>query len=133
MATNSRLARAVREEVAEILRHDISDPRLQFVTITEADVTNDQAYATIYYSSMPQGVVTGDPGRTGADVPAEDDAVVAAFESATGRIQGLLARRLTSRRTPELRFEPDPIVDQAARVEALIRDVRGQERGGGAS
>lgn len=131
MATDSRLARAVREEVAEILRREISDPRLQFVTITEADVTNDQAYATVYFSAMPQEVLSGDPGREGG-IPADDE-VAAAFESAAGRIQGLLAKRLTSRRTPELRFEPDPVEEQAARVEALIREVRDNERRGDTS
>ncbi len=128
--THSRLSRVVREAVARILAQEISDPRLQLVTITDAEVTRDQSYATIWYSTMPEGVLAADPGRTGGDRPASDDEVAAAFASAHGRIQGLLAEELTSRKTPELRFEPDPVTEQAARVEDLIRRVRDRERSG---
>ncbi|MBY5162834.1 30S ribosome-binding factor RbfA [Salsipaludibacter albus] len=128
--TNSRLSRVVKEAVARILTQDISDPRLQLVTITDAEVTRDQSYATIWYSTIPQGVLAADPLRTGGDRPASDEEVAAAFASAHGRIQGLLADRLTSRKTPELRFEADPVTEQAARVEDLIRRVRDRERSG---
>ena len=130
MARTSRLSRVVKEAVAEILRHDISDPRLAMVTITEADVTSDQSYATVWYSTIGSDVLSADPRSTGGDRPASDEEVAAAFEAAGGRIQGLLGDRLTSRRTPELRFEPDPVADQAARVEALIRKVRSEGDGG---
>lgn len=128
--TNSRLSRVVKEAVARILRTDISDPRLRLVTITDAEVTNDQSYATIWYSVVPQDVLAADPARTGGDRPSEPEEVAAAFDSAHGRIQGLLARELTSRKTPELRFVPDPVTEQAARVEDLIRRVRDRERAG---
>lgn len=133
MARTSRLSRVVKEAVAEILRHDISDPRLAMVTITEADVTSDQSYATVWYSTLGPDVLSVDPRHTEGDRPADDDEVAAAFEAAHGRIQGLLGARLTSRRTPELRFELDPVADQAARVEALIRKVRSDADTGDAS
>ncbi len=124
MPRNSRLSRVVKEAVAEILRTEISDPRLRMVTITDADVTSDQSYATVWYTTLGDDVLTGDPRSTGGDRPRSEDEVAAAFDAAHGRIQGLLGNRLTSRRTPELTFEPDPVADQAARVEALIRKVR---------
>ncbi len=128
--TNTRLSRVVKEAVARILKQDISDPRLRMVTVTDAAVTNDQSYATIWYATVPEDLLAADPGRTGGDRPASDEQVAAAFASAHGRIQGLLAQELTSRKTPELRFEPDPVTEQAARVEDLIRDVRQRERAG---
>lgn len=128
--TNTRLSRVVKEAVARILQQEISDPRLRLVTVTDAEVTNDQSYATIWYSVVPDDLLAADPSRTGGDRPASDDQVAAAFASAHGRIQGLLGRELTSRKTPELRFEPDPVTEQAARVEDLIRRVRDRERAG---
>lgn len=124
MSRNSRLSRTVKEAVAEILRSDISDPRLRMVTITDADVTSDQSYGTVWYSLLTSDVLTVDPRHSNGDRPVTDDEVAAAFDAARGRIQGLLGRRLTSRRTPQLQFELDPVADQAARVEALIRKVR---------
>ncbi len=68
--------------------------------------------------------------RTPDPLPEEGE-VAAGFEAARSRIQGLVARRVQSRNTPELRFRPDPVASQAARVEDLIRRVRADERGGG--
>lgn len=129
----SRLSRVVKEAVAEIVRSDLNDPRLRLVTITDAVVTSDQSYATVYYSALSPDLLAADPARTGGDRPVGKESVAAAFDAAGGRIQGLLGRRLTSRRTPELTFEPDPVADRAARVEALIRKVRdddGADAGG---
>lgn len=125
----SRLSRVVKEAVAEIVRSDLNDPRLRLVTITDADVTSDQAYATVYYSALSPDLLAADPARTGGDRPVGQESVAAAFDAAGGRIQGLLGQRLTSRRTPELTFEPDPVADRAARVEALIRKVRADAGG----
>lgn len=124
---NPRLDRAVHEGIADILEEEVSDPRLQLVTITDVSVTPDQRYATVYYSVLDQDLVTGDPARTGGDsLPTAAD-VAEGFDAARARIQGLLGRRLTSRLTPELRFEPDPVADQAQRVEDLLRRVRADD------
>ncbi len=72
-----------------------------------------------------------DPSRTGGDRLHDPDEVAAGFEAARSRIQGLVARRVQTRNTPELRFKPDPVASQAAKVEELIRRVRDEERGDG--
>ena len=127
---NPRLDRAVQQGIADILEDEISDPRLGLVTITEVSVTPDQRYATVYYSVLDQDVVSGGPGgNTGDPLPTPADAAEG-FEAARSRIQGLLGRRLNTRLTPELRFEPDPVADQAARVEDLIRRVRSEDERG---
>ena len=126
---NRRLDQHVKEAVAQIVEEDISDPRLNLVTITDVEVTADQKYATVYWTALDRGLVSRDPSSTGGDPLPEEGEVAAGFEAARSRIQGLVARRVQSRNTPELRFRPDPVASQAARVEDLIRRVRADERG----
>lgn len=126
---NRRLSQQVKEAIAEIIEDEISDPRLTLVTITDVEVTSDQKYATVYWTALDQDLVTRDPARTGGDVLPDSAAVEAGFEAARSRIQGLVGRRVRSRNTPELRFQPDPVASQAARVEDLIRRVRDGESG----
>lgn len=123
---NRQLDQHVKEAVARIVEEEITDPRLNLVTITDVEVTADQKYATVYWTALDRSLVSGDRG-TGDPLPTEDDAADG-FEAARSRIQSMVARQVRTRNTPELRFRPDPVASQAARVEDLIRRVR-VERG----
>jgi len=93
------------EEVASL-----SDPRIQgLVTVTGVRVSPDLAQATVFYSVL-----------------AGEDAEVAheGLQSAAGRVQAAVGAQTRLRRTPRLRFEPDPVVDQATRIEAALREVK---------
>jgi ribosome-binding factor A len=120
---NPRVDRAVREAVADLLETEIADPRLSLITITEAEVTQDHEVATIYYSTLDPALVSGDPRRTGGDRLPEAHEVEAGLTAATPRLRGMVGRRAKLRTSPELRFRPDPVVEQANRVEQLLRDL----------
>lgn len=121
---NPRLDGAIREAIASILETDVADPRLTFVTVTEVQATQDTKHATVYYTTLDPDLVAEDPRRTGGDRVAEAHEVAAALEGAAPRIQALLAQRVRMRNTPQLRFVPDPVAEQAGRVEELLRRVR---------
>lgn len=120
---NPRVDRAVRQAVADLLETEIADPRLQLITITEAEVTQDHEVATIYYSTLDPSLVSGDPRRTGGDRLPEPHEVEAGLAAATPRLRGLVGRRAKLRTSPELRFRPDPVAEQATRVEELLRNL----------
>lgn len=120
---NPRVDKAVREAVADLVDAEVADPRLAFVTFTEAQVTPDHEHALVYYSTLDPGVVSRDPRRTGGDrvpTPAE---VADGLASVAPRLQGRVSRRAKLRTTPLLTFEPDPVVEQASRVEDLLRRI----------
>jgi ribosome-binding factor A len=121
---NPRLDGTVREAIADILESDLSDPRLSFVTITEVEVTQDVKHATVFYTTLDPDLVSRDPRRTGGDRVAPAHEVAAALDSAGPRVQSLLARRVRMRNTPQLTFVPDPVAEQASRVESLLAEVR---------
>jgi ribosome-binding factor A len=95
----------IREMVAEIIATEISDPRLELITVTGAKVSSDRSVATVYVSASPDRY----------------DEVLEGLESARGRVRSALGRTLNWRVTPELRFFIDESVDAGARMaEALL-------------
>jgi ribosome-binding factor A len=96
--------------VAEMLERRIKDPRLGFVTVTEAKLTNDLREATVYYT-----VFGGEDER---------DATAAALRSATGVIRSEVGRQLGLRHTPSLDFVADAIPDNARRIDDLVERAR---------
>jgi len=102
-----KLAERVHEVVAEALEKRIKDPRLGFVTVTDAKVTNDLQHATVFYT------VFGDDEERAASA--------AALESAKGVIRSEVGRRTGIRLTPTLEFIADAIPENAAHLDELLR------------
>lgn len=103
-SSNRKVNEQAREVIANALLFDISDPRLSMVTITGCEVSFDRSVCNVYYT---------------ADAASYDD-VAAAFVKAAGRIRSVMAKQLSWRVAPELRFMLDASVDEAARIEAAL-------------
>lgn len=125
-----RVDELVKETVARIIERRISDPRLRFVTVTDVTVSGDTRVATVYYTSLDPGIVSPETADGGERVPSRDE-VEDGISSALPRIQALLGEEISLRNTPSLRFESDPVADQAGRVERTLRRLRGGEPPGG--
>ena len=103
-SSSRKVNEQAREVIANILLFDISDPRLQMVTITGCEVSFDRSACNVFYSTEPDRY----------------EEVAQAFEKASGRIRSLMARQLSWRVAPELRFQLDSSVDQAERIAHAI-------------
>ncbi|HEY6791975.1 MAG TPA: 30S ribosome-binding factor RbfA, partial [Trebonia sp.] len=88
-----RLAERISKIVAEMIERRVKDPRLGFVTVTEARLTNDLREATVFYTVY---------GST-----EEREETAAALSSATGIIRTEVGRQLGLRHTPSLEFVAD--------------------------
>ncbi|MRS13045.1 MAG: 30S ribosome-binding factor RbfA [Actinobacteria bacterium] len=104
-----KLGETVREALAEVLREDVSDPRLDFVTVTSVQVSADLHFADVYVTTH------GDETRY--------QALLDGMRSADGRIRSGLARRVKMRFTPELRYHLDSSVDEGMRIYEALKDV----------
>lgn len=120
---NPRVDGQVREAIADAIESELADPRLSFVTITDVEVTPDHRYADVYYTALDPRIVSRDPRHTGGDRVPGADQVADGLDAAGARIQSLVSRRVRLRNTPQLRFHPDPVAEQATRVEQLLRDL----------
>jgi ribosome-binding factor A len=106
----TKLADRIAQIVAEMLERRVKDPRLGFVTVTDAKLTGDLREATVYYT------VYGS-----AD---EQAGTAAALKSATGLIRSEVGRQTGLRHTPSLSFVQDTLPQGAQRMEELVARAR---------
>ncbi|MBU0469803.1 MAG: 30S ribosome-binding factor RbfA [Candidatus Omnitrophica bacterium] len=109
MSRIDRVNQQVKREISKIIQAELSDPRLEFVSITSADVSKDLRNARVYFS------VLGDQSR------AEDAAL--GLNGAGGTIRGFLSRKLNMRNTPELRFYHDKSIEYSSMVEETLKEI----------
>src|ERR1700683_5276620 len=100
-----RLAERITRIGPEMLERRVKDPRLGFVTVTAARLTNDLREATVFYT-----VYGSAEERAGT---------AAALASAVGVIRSEIGRQTGLRHTPSLEFKPDMVPDNARNIEAL--------------
>jgi ribosome-binding factor A len=106
-----RVAEGIRSEVAMFLRDGAKDPRLKgMVTVTGVEVTRDLRHARVYVSVLGN--------------EAERDATFAGLRSVAHHLRGAIGRALRLRVAPEIDFRPDESLAHAARIEALLAEVR---------
>ena len=105
--------RKVESQLKEIVGEEVgtlSDPRIRgLVTVTGVRVSPDLSTATVFYSVLSDEDLEG--AREG-------------LQSAAGRIQGVVGAQTRLKRTPRLRFEPDPVVENVDRIEAALKNIR---------
>jgi ribosome-binding factor A len=109
-ARTRRLAERIAKITAGMLERRIKDPRLGFVTVTEARITNDLREATVFYT------VYGTPEEY-ADTQA-------ALKSATGIIRSEIGKLLGLRHTPSLTFVADALPESAQHIEDLVEAAK---------
>ena len=109
-ARTRKLGERIAQIVAEMLEHRIKDPRLGFVTITEARVTGDLREATVFYTVY------------GSEEERAESA--AALASAAGLIRSEVGRQTGVKHTPSITFEPDTVPDTAAAIEDAVARAR---------
>ena len=108
-SSSRRVNEQAREVIANILLFDMTDPRFSLVTITGCEVSFDRSVCNVYYTTEPSRYLE----------------VAEAFAKGAGRIRSLMAKQLSWRVAPELRFILDSRVAQAERIaDALARDEK---------
>jgi ribosome-binding factor A len=105
-----KLADRIAQIVAEMLEMRIKDPRLGFITVTEARLTGDLREATVFYT-----VYGSSEERT---------ATAAALASATGVIRSEVGHQTGLKHTPSLTFVPDTLPEGARHMEDLVARAR---------
>lgn len=109
-----RLAKRISQIVAHTIEHEIKDPRLTMVTITDSRVTGDLREATVYYTVLGPSVDEA-PDLAGA---------AAALASASGVLRSKVGQETGIRHTPSLAFVADQVPDEARRMEELLARTR---------
>lgn len=106
-----RINDEIRLELAEILRTEIKDPRINdtMVSVVRVETTQDLKFCKIYISVL------------GSDEEKEN--VMEGIKSAEGFIRKLLAERVNLRLTPKLIFKLDDSLEYSIRMSKLIDEI----------
>ncbi len=100
----------LKEELTDIIRREVKDPRIGFMSITNVDVTPDLRSARVYVSVL------------GSDL--ERSNTLDALRSAAKFIRFHLKPRLRMRQIPELEFRDDRSMEYAEQISATLKQIR---------
>lgn len=109
-----RIGEQLRAEISQLLREEVTDPRVGMLSLTRVDVSPDLAQALVFWSPL-------DP-RTASD-PEAVSAMAEGLDSAAAFLRRQVAKRLTIRRSPALDFRHDPSLEQGAGTLELLREL----------
>ena len=101
-----RVADLIQKELAILIQREVKDPRVHMVTVNAVRVSRDLAYADVYVTLLP-----AKNHVEGVDV----------LNRAGGFLRSLLAKVLSTRTTPQLRFHYDDTVEKGARLSGIIK------------
>jgi len=111
---NERLAEEIKREMSQIFREEMNDPRLNLVSITRVEVSNELSHARIFVSVL------------GSDE--ERSQVEKALQGARGYLRSEIGSRLKVRRVPELVFNIDRSIEHGVHIAALLNQIKKEQR-----
>lgn len=108
----NRISEAMMRELAQMLQHEVSDPRVGMVTVSHVDVTADLKYAKVYVTRLDL-------------VETEDDMneCLEGLARASGFLRRGIAKRIDLRIVPELRFYYDKSLAHGFHMDQLIAEA----------
>jgi len=116
-ARTERVGTELQRELAEVLRDEVKDPRLQAITLQEVRVSRDLAHAKIYFTCFP-------------DDEGGDEQARLLNGGLSGFLRRTLARRVLLRTVPQLRFIHDESISRGEHLTSLIEEtMKAVERG----
>lgn len=110
-----RVADFVRDELSQIIRLEMRDPRVSFVSVNDVKVSRDLSYAEVYVSSY------------NTPTPEDQADLIEALNGAAGYFRSTLAKRHSMRTTPKPRFHYDKLSEEGPRLDALIQKAVAQD------
>ncbi len=111
---SARVAEQIKRELAELIRLEVKDPRVGFISLTDVELTPDYAHAKVFFTSMQ-----GDEGL---------DAILTGLRRASGFLRRELGRRVRIHTTPELHFVYDRSVEHGSYMSTLIEKAVADDR-----
>jgi ribosome-binding factor A len=111
---SNRISEEVKRELANIIRTELKDPRVQgLLSITSVVVTGDLRYAQVFISYYGN--------------KEEQNEVLNTLKKAAGFLRNELGKRIRLRFVPELIFKFDDSMEHGARISAILTEINLEE------
>ncbi|BBM02084.1 30S ribosome-binding factor RbfA [Microbulbifer sp. GL-2] len=111
-----RVADAMRRELAQLIQHEVRDPRLGMVNVNDVEVNRDLATAKVFVTFV------GEDDRNKIDISIE------VLNKAAGFLRSQLARTIQMRSIPRLYFRYDETSVRGQALSALIEKAVNEDR-----
>jgi ribosome-binding factor A len=106
---SARVSDLIKEEVADIIMNRLKDPRLGFITVTEARVSNDLRHAKIFFSVLEDE---------------KKDESLKILTSSARFIRSELAKKVRIKFIPELVFKIDESIEYSAKINRMLSNIK---------
>ena len=107
-----RVGGLIQKVLSNILKKNISDPRLKTATITDVKVSRDLKQARIYFTASGGVQKKGD--------------AIKGFSSAHGFIKRTLAHELDLKYMPDIKFFYDESLEYGTHIDELIESIKSE-------
>ncbi len=107
-----RVADQIRRDLAILIQREVKDPRVTMVTMPDAKVSRDLSVADVYFTMLGE---------------AEAAEAEALLNNTAGYLRSLLAKGLSSRTTPKLKFHYDESIARGAHLSKAIDQARARD------
>ena len=102
---SQRVVEQIRRELAELIRLEVKDPRVGFITLTDVEITPDYAHAKVFFTTL-----------NGEHL----DEIERGLKRAAGFLRRELGRRIHIHTLPELHFVYDNSLERGSNLSQLI-------------
>lgn len=109
-----KLEALLKQEISEILRKEFGDPRIGFVTITDAEVSSDVSHAKVFVSIL------------GSEEQKKESLKV--LKHAQSYVRQLLSKRVKLRTVPTIDFRIDESIDEGMKITELLEQVKNEQQ-----
>ena len=110
-----RVEEQLRRELAELIRTHIKEPDLAMLSLAEIRVSSDLSHARIYVTFLE-------------DDPEIIQRSLDILEHASGKLRGLLGKRMRIRMVPQLEFKLDDLIQRGTTLSNLIEKAVAEDQ-----
>ncbi len=120
-----RVADQIQRELASLIQMEVNDPRVGMVSVTGVEVSRDLAHAKVYVTVLNTLTDDSEVNESTLSEPGDLDKLeisenINALNKAAGFLRSLLAKRLSTRSVPKLRFYYDGSIARGQQLSNLI-------------
>jgi ribosome-binding factor A len=108
---SKRIADQIQKDIVEILRRKVKDPRIQWVTINDVEVTEDNTWAKIYWTVLDDN---------------KKDEVTQALDSAKGFIRSELSKGFQTYTIPQIKFVFDDSLIRGSNILNVLYKLKNE-------
>ena len=109
----NRIDEEMKKEISHIITYDLKDPNITgLISVTKVKVSGDLKYAKVYVSVLNSKNL---------------EKTMQGLKDSAGFIRSQVAKTVNLRITPELIFELDDSMEYGAKIDNILKEIKGEQ------